>query len=641
MSEENKNDMLLFEDDLNDDENEELKRDIPEDDEELEEMFNEIINEDEEEIDDEESDDLDEIEDAEDEDDVQVIDSDHPDYDQPIVADKDEVIITDVANSDPEISVEEDYLFEDEKEDDDEDKKQPGYSELRAKFLDSQMMVPTTFGPHATYSVSTSNANTNASSVSDGGLSAANGSPSVGGAVTETYLYDKDPAPEFTFVDLKNGILDTPAEVGYAIGTPESKEVNTEKQNIIANENYVDDKNNQAFPYVYMREDSDFAVVKSFKNHAEKIHETLLNTFKLENENEKQIFVTNESIETVRRILSETGKIENGKAVCENCGSNLTMNESNELVCENCNEELEEALKGSKEVGEVICNECGVQETVDPNVNEDELVCENCGSTDIEFKTKVINEEEVNETYTIKDLIRYTNALSESLGKRVDIVISKESYMDEVPKVYNPSSLLVDKVDFGLGFKKVIVVEPKVNKVLKEFYTDNEITLENLEKEFNMNTIQRVNNESESGLLENYLNPLDEVNEDVKERLSEEVNLELLEEDINFQLKNKDDSLYEGFEESLEEYYEDIVFEAYENVPNRDETRLKKFLEESINDLNVNKSIQVNESSISINGYNSVSFDEYTEEELMEKLSEESRLERDLLNENIFKIING
>src|SRR5699024_5742717 len=148
--------------------------------------------------------------------------------------------------------------------------------------------------------------------------------------------------------------------------------------------------------------------------------------------------------------------------------------------------------------------------------------------------------------------------------------------MDEVPKVYNPSSLLVDKVDFGLGFKKVIVVEPKVNKVLKEFYTDNEITLENLEKEFNMNTIQRVNNESESGLLENYLNPLDEVNEDVKEKLSEEVNLELLEEDINFQLKNKDDSLYEGFEESLEEYYEDIVFEAYENVPNKDETRDRK-----------------------------------------------------------------
>src|SRR5699024_7351984 len=161
--------------------------DDEDDDEELEEMFNELINEDEEEIDDEESDDLDEIEDAEDEDDVQVIDSDHPDYDQPIVADKDEVIVTDVANSDPEISIEEDYLFEDEKEDDDEDKKQPGYSELRAKFLDSQMMVPTTFGPHATYSVSTSNANTNVGSVSDGGLSAANSSPSVGGAVTETY----------------------------------------------------------------------------------------------------------------------------------------------------------------------------------------------------------------------------------------------------------------------------------------------------------------------------------------------------------------------------------------------------------------------------------------------------------------------
>src|SRR5699024_11171750 len=143
------NDMLLFEDDLNDDENEELKRDIPEDDEELEEMFSELINEDEEEIDDEdddeeleemfselinedeeeiddeESDDLDELEIAEYEDDLQVIDSDHPDYDQLIVADRDEVVITNVANSDSEICVVEDYLLEDEK-DDDEDKKQPG-----------------------------------------------------------------------------------------------------------------------------------------------------------------------------------------------------------------------------------------------------------------------------------------------------------------------------------------------------------------------------------------------------------------------------------------------------------------------------------------------------------------------------------
>ncbi|WRM43479.1 hypothetical protein [Staphylococcus phage LY01] len=639
MSEENKNDMLLFEDDLNDDENEELKRDIPEDDEELEEMFNGLINE--EEIDDEESDDLDEIEDAEEEDGVEIIDSDHPDYDQPIILDKDETITTDVANSDNEI--EEDYLFEDEKED--EDKKQPGYSELRAKFLDSQMIVPTTFGPHNSVSVNTSNSGVSASSVSDGGMSAANGSATVSGAVTESvrggaYLYEKDLPPEYTYVDLRNGILATDAKVGYTIGTPEVDDVNKDgKIDIIANENYVDDKN-KAFPFIAIGEDSDFAVVKSFKNHAEKIHETLLNTFKLENENKKQIFVTNESIENVRRILSETGKIENGKAICENCGSNLTMNESNELVCENCNEEIEESLKNSKEVGEVICNECGVQETVDPNVNEDELVCENCGSTDVEFKTKVINEDEVNESYTIKDLIRYTNALSESLGKRVDIVISKESYMEEVPKVYNPSSLLVNKVDFGEGFKKVIVVEPKVNNILKEFYTDNEITLENLEKEFNMNAIQRVNNESQSGLLENYLNPLDEVNEDVKEKLSKEINLELLEENINFQLKNKDDSLYEGIEESLEEYYEDIVFEAYENVPNEDETRLKKFLEENINDLNVSKVIQVNESSISINGHDSVSFDEYTEKELMEKLSEESRLERDLLNENIFKIIN-
>ncbi|WPH64303.1 hypothetical protein [Staphylococcus phage vB_StaM_PB50] len=628
----NEEDMFLYEGNDLDSNDEELKRDIPEDEEEIEETFNKLINE--EEIDDEESDDLDEVEDAEEEDDVKVIDSDDPEYDDPIILDKDDVVDDDTANND----IQENLLFnEDDKED--EEKTQPGYTELRAKFLDSQMVVPTTFGPHSTYGVNTSSANTSAPSVSDGGMSTANGTASVGGAVTETYLYNKDPKPEFTFVDLKNALLDTDAEVGYTIGTPESSEVKNQSKNIVANEAYVDEEN-KAFPFVKVNENYDTAIVKAFNGEVKKISESILNTFKLESKSRKQIFVTNESIETMRGLLNETGKIKNGQQICEDCGSKLSLNESNELICENCNKDINEAIKQEKEVGEVICNECGVQEEVDPNVNEAELVCENCGSDDVEFKTKVINEFETNEEFSPKDLLRYATTISESLGKRVDIVVSKESY-SQIPSVYDPSSLLVDKVDFGKGFKKVIVVAPKGNKLLKELYTSNEIDFDSLKEEFNSQLIQRVTNESLNGILENFLNPLDEVDHSVKEELNNnEVDLEQLEESINAEMKNKDEVLYEGHQESLEEFYEDIVFEAYENVPNKDEEKFKKALSENINDLNINKEIKVSESSLIING-KTIDFEDKSEKELKEMLMNESRLEQNLLNENIFKIING
>lgn len=625
MSKYNEKDMFLYEEDLED--NEELKRDIPEDDEEIEEAFKNLINE--EEIDDPETDDLDEVEDAEEEDGVEVIDSDDPDYDQPIILDKDETVSDDTANNE----VEESLLSKDKEENERIEKYQPGYTELRSKFLDSQLLVPTTFGPESSFQMNTTPAN-GAPDVSDMGMSSANGSADVGGVVSESaigYLFDGF-KPEFSVYDVYQGVLDTDAAEEFTIATPEAKEVrNKEVKNIIANETFVNE-NKQALPILITKGIPEESIVKGLKGKVKLTNEAILNTFKLESENYLQYFVTNESVDKMRKFLAETGKIKNDQMICENCGNELTLNEENQLVCENCSKEIEETINPSKEVAEIICNECGNQEEVDPNVNEDELTCENCGSSDVEFKTKVINELE--ETMNPIQLVRYVSSLSKTMNENLDIVITNETYdkNSELPVNYKPASLLVNKVDFGEGFKKVIVVAPNSNKTIKVLFTDKEISRYNLKKHFTKQDVQRVNNENKSGLLENLTDLFGNLNEEEKDKLDIK-DLEKLEESISSLLDKSNNSLYEGIEEDLEEHYEDIVFEGYENVKNKDTEILNKIVKEA----NSGDNLRLVGNKLILN--KDIVMEDIDVDKIKNILINESKIESDLLNENSFTIL--
>lgn len=562
----------------------------------LDEEFRKIL-ESEEVFDDENTDDLDEIEDAEEEDGVEVKEPGDEGYDEPIVLDPGEVV-DDIANSD----IMEGSLFDG---DDDEDDESPVSVPLRVKFLDKQIAVPVTLGVSGNSASIVGNSSVGSAG---GGVSA----PSGGGAVSESIVELKrfDPDPNVVTVlpnDLNFNTSNSFSIDGdYAIKTPETNNIQKLTNKLLVSE--------EAIPFISTTEGFDLVLAKSNKGKIERVDESLLYAFSLSNESEDNIFATNSRFvnEEVYKLLESKGKISKGKQLCEDCGTEMSMNESGEMICENCmsvNEQKEPELEKDM----IVCNECGHEELVDKGINEDEAICENCGSKSLEVKRGI------KESVTPYDVIKELKEISEEKGL-VELIIHNEAYLTNKPNTLKFTNLtgIEDVSPSGKSFRKVTISKPNTNEVIKTFVTDIPVNIKDLVKSFDGFNLNKVIAES--------ITEIEGSNINLEETTNEIINA------------TNDEALFEGLEDSLDEFYDEEVFEAYENV--KDSSRVKKFLEENLTDLDTNKTLIVEDNLVSISGTNkSLAIEE--SQEVIDSLTESHRLEKDLLLENHFTILNN
>lgn len=610
----------------------------------------EALKEDEEFFDDENTDDLDEIDDAEKEDGIKVVDAD--DKEDIIKKSDDEYVNTNFASDD--LKVETSLLMKNVDEIETDEDREKKYSALRAKFLNVQRRVPVTFGytgsntNDLTKINSKNHSTSDANSSFDGGADEtssefsfdsssgamdANGDGSIGETLEETYLYGRNPVPTFSIVDLRHAILNSDAENGYKIKTPEDKELLDNNMPLIANEDMNHDLPINPLPYVKIGEGVD-TVLLSFENKkANYVNEGINYAYSLEDNNgNKQLFVTNESNRGRIINLLQEANIKNEKAVCEDCGSTLSTNESDELVCSKCDALAEEIIyEAMNDKLLAVCEDCGNKEEVDENVNEMELVCEHCGSEDVLLKPKE-KEKVLKENLTPEDIIRFALVSSNESDKRVEIVVEKTDYHNP-ESLYNSDIVKIRNAKKGKGFKKIVVQTPEDNTVLMVAYTSNKVSKDGLIKYFSNAQVQRVVNEANTGLLEGYLNVVGEIDTNIQEELNSFDDIESLEEELKDVVKN--DLIYDTLEEDIDSMYDELVLEFYENVDTDENDKVKKFILESINN---GSDIVINENKL-ISDDRELLFENLDENEMIDNLKQLSNLEQNLFEENRFRVL--